>query len=76
MLLKSLQCLALSESLKEKIERPEVLPGAYARVLKEKVSILSQTFQLPLKHQGERSTCAAFAAVRGIEIKLAPAKEN
>lgn len=68
--------LVPAESLKEKIERPEVLPGAYARVLKEKVSILSQTFQLPLKHQGERSTCAAFAAVRGIEIKLAPAKEN
>ena len=62
--------------IKDITEVPEVLPGANARVIKEKVSILSQTFHLPLKHQGERSTCAAFASVRGIEMKLTPEKEN
>lgn len=68
--------LVPAETIKDIVDTPEVLPGASARVIKEKVSVLSQTFHLPLKHQGERSTCAAFAAVRGIEMKLAPEKEN
>lgn len=56
----------------------ETLPGSsyFNSELKRRVRILSQTFHLPIKHQGERSTCAAFAAVRGIEIKLQPEKEN
>lgn len=32
------------------------------------VSIISEEFELPIRSQGRRSTCAAFAAVRSMEI--------
>lgn len=66
-----------AKNIKTEFEK-ENLPGStyFDSDLKRSVRILSQTFHLPIKHQGERSTCAAFAAVRGIEIKLQPEKEN
>ncbi|MCR9204796.1 MAG: hypothetical protein NXH75_09475, partial [Halobacteriovoraceae bacterium] len=63
---------------REREEKDLQLPGSsyMESELKRKVRILSQTFHITIKHQGERSTCAAFAAVRGIEIKLQPEKQN
>ncbi|MCF8058830.1 MAG: hypothetical protein K9K67_06025 [Bacteriovoracaceae bacterium] len=60
--------------LKSSTEEVVLLGASSPSVIKQ--NILSKTFSLPIRHQGERSTCAAFASVRAMEINLFPKRLN
>lgn len=60
--------------LKSSTEEMVLLGASSPSVIKQ--NILSNTFALPIRHQGERSTCAAFASVRAMEINLFPKRLN
>jgi C1A family cysteine protease len=60
--------------LKSSTEEVVLLGASSPPVIKQ--NILSKTFALPIRHQGERSTCAAFASVRAMEINLFPKRLN
>jgi C1A family cysteine protease len=41
-----------------------------SKIDRNKITIIDQTFDIPVKHQGQRATCAAFSAIRSLEIDI------
>lgn len=65
-------------------ENTFVIPAKAEKIVEKKISqdalpdvhIINKTFSVPMKDQGDRPTCVAFAGIRAIEIILAQNNRN